>query len=303
MNSHATLKIGVIGIGVMGFPIATHLLASGFTVMVRDIREEPIAAAITAGLALGESPAALAATVDVVIVIVVDKTQIDSVLFGDDGVIHRTQHGDDKLRPLTVLLCSTIAPEDVVRCAARLAEYGIETLDAPVSGGPMRAQNGSISMMLAGPAAILERVAPLTAVMADKRFVISTQVGDAARVKLVNNLLAGANLVAAAEAMALGARLGLDGQMLFDVINQSSGASWIFNDRMARALRQDFAPRAALTLLTKDLTLATAMAQSVSQPTPVADAALTMFRRAVSEQDSALDDAAIINAYATPAQN
>ena len=301
MNNPANLQIGVIGIGIMGFPIATHLLASGFPVTVRDIRETPMAAAITAGLTTSASPAALAATVDIVIVIVVDRAQIDTVLFGDDGVIHRTRYKPETSRPLAVMLCSTIAPEDVVRCAARLAEHGIETLDAPVSGGPMRALTGSISMMLAGPAATVEHVVSLTAAMADKCFVISEQVGDAARVKLVNNLLAGANLVAAAEAMALGARLGLDGQMLFEVINQSSGASWIFSDRMARALQQDFAPRAALTLLTKDLTLATAMAQSASQPTPVADAALTMFRRAVAEHDSALDDAAIIKVYAQPA--
>ena len=299
MNNHANLRIGVVGIGVMGFPIATHLLESGFQVTVRDIRKEPMAAAVAAGLITADSPAALATAVDVVIVIVVDKAQIDTVLFGDDGVVHRARVGE-RMPPLTVLLCSTIAPEDVVRCASRLANYGIETLDAPVSGGPIRALTGSISMMLAGPTVTLERAASLTKAMADKRFIVSMQVGDAARVKLVNNLLAGANLVAAAEAMALGARLGLDGQMLFEVINQSSGASWIFSDRMARVLRHDFVPRAALTLLTKDLTLATAMAASVCQPTPVADAALTMFRRAVKEHDSALDDAAVIKVYEVP---
>ena len=303
MNNHANRRIGVVGIGVMGFPIATHLRDSGFSVTVRDIRKEPMAAALTAGLLTAASPAVLAAAVDFLIVIVVDKTQIDTVLFGDDGVIHRTRYSEAIPFPLTVLLCSTIAPEDVVRCASRLAEYGIETLDAPVSGGPIRARSGSISMMLAGPTSTLERSAPLTEAMADKRFVISPQVGDAARVKLVNNLLAGANLVAAAEAMALGARLGLDGQMLFDVINQSSGSSWIFNDRMARVLRDDFAPRAALTLLTKDLSLATAMAASVAQPTPVADAALTVFRCAVAEYDGTLDDAAVIKVYKTAGRN
>lgn len=298
MNTHAPIQIGVIGIGVMGLPIATRLQREGFAMTVRDIRAEAMAAAVAGGLATAASPALLAAKVDVLIVIVVDAAQIDTVLFGADGVVHRARHDARGMhRPLTVLLCSTVAPDDVVRCAERLATHGIEMLDAPVSGGPVRALAGSISMMLAGPATTLERVASVTAAMADKRFVISAHVGDAARVKLVNNLLAGANLVAAAEAMALGARLGLDTHTLFDVISQSSGASWIFSDRMARVLHDDFAPRAALTLLTKDLTLATGMAQSVAQPTPVADAALTMFNQAVAAQYGALDDAAVIKAY------
>lgn len=298
MNTPACLEVGVIGIGVMGLPIATRLQHEGFTVAVRDICDEAIAAALAAGLTTAASPALLAAAVDVLIVIVVDAAQIDTVLFGADGVIHRASANPHGMhRPLTVLLCSTVAPDDVVRCAERLATHGIELLDAPVSGGPVRALAGSISMMLAGAESTRERVASITAAMADKRFVISAQVGDAARVKLVNNLLAGANLVAAAEAMALGARLGLDAHTLFDVISQSSGASWIFCDRMARVLHNDFAPRAALTLLTKDLTLATGMAQSVAQPTPVADAALTIFRQAVAAQYGALDDAAVIKAY------
>lgn len=289
------MQVGVIGIGVMGMPIALHLRDVGFAVTVRDIDNDVVAAAATEGLDIAASPALLAEAVDVLIVIVVDAAQIDTVLFGVDGVMHQAPRSRDV--PLTVLLCSTIAPDDVARFSIRLAEHGVMTIDAPVSGGPLRARSGSISMMLAGPAATLDRAASVTAAMADKRFVISANIGDAARVKLVNNLLAGANLVAAAEATALGARLGLDAQTLFDVISQSSGASWIFSDRMARALHDDFAPRAAMTLLTKDLTLACTMAQSVGQPTPVADAALAMFRRVVADGHGALDDAAVIKAY------
>lgn len=295
MNEHAPLQIGVIGIGVMGLPIAAHLRDTGFAITVHDIRDEAMVAAAEDGLQTAASPASLAAAMDVLIVIVVDAAQIDVVLFGAGGVIHHAPRNDRQ--PLIVLLCSTIAPDDVARFARRLAEYGIETIDAPVSGGPVRARSGSISMMLAAPEQTLEHAAAITAAMADKRFVISTHIGDAARVKLVNNLLAGANLVAAAEAMALGTQLGLNTQTLFDVISQSSGASWIFSDRMVRTLHDDFVPRAALTLLTKDLTLACTMAQSIAQPTPVADAALAVFKQAVASDLGALDDAAVIKAY------
>lgn len=295
MNQQSHPQVGVIGIGVMGMPMAAHLRDTGFTVTVHDIRDEAMADAAADDLQTAASPAILAAVVDVLIVIVVDAAQIEAVLFGTTGVIHHAPRSSHL--PLAVLLCSTIAPDDVARFALRLAEYGIETIDAPVSGGPVRARSGSISMMLAAPKSTLEHAASVTTAMADKRFVISANIGDAARVKLVNNLLAGANLVAAAEATALGAQLGLNAQMLFDVISQSSGASWIFSDRMARALQHDFAPRAALTLLTKDLTLACTMAQSIAQPVPLADAALAIFRQAVTSHFGALDDAAVIKVY------
>lgn len=220
MHTYTNRQVGIIGIGVMGLPIALHLRGTGFAVTVRDIRQDAMAAAAAEGLPTAVSPAHLAAVVDVLIVIVVDAMQIEAVLFGADGVIHHAPRSS--YAPLTVPLCSTIAPDDVARFAQRLTEYKIEAIDA---------------------------------------------------------------------------QLGLNTQTLFDVINQSSGASWVFTDRMTRALQNDFAPRAALTLLTKDLTLACKMAQSVAQPTPVADAALAMFNQAVANELGALDDAAVIKVY------
>ncbi len=293
--------VGVIGIGVMGMPMATRLLASGFRVVVRDVRSAPNLAAAGLGMTVAASPAALAAQAGLTIVMVVDAAQIDAVLFGETGVVAGIGQAVTAATAATgqpaVMLCSTIAPDAAAGFAQRLSRYGIAMLDAPVSGGPVRALQGTLSMMLAAAPALLDRMAPVLAALADRRFVISATAGDAAKVKLVNNLLAGTNLVAAAEAMALGRRLGLDGRALFDVINQSSGASWIFNDRMARVLADDFAPRAALTLLAKDLGLATVLAQSVGQPTPLGTAALAMFHRAIDAIGGEFDDAAVIAAY------
>ena len=196
------------------------------------------------------------------------------------------------------MLCSTIAPQDTVQFAGRLAAHGLATIDAPISGGPARALAGTMSMMLAAPAATLAPWQPLLADLAGKRFVVSETIGDAAKAKLVNNLLAGINLVAGAEALALAARLGLDPRAMFEIINASSGASWIFEDRMARALAQDYSPaRAAAHILTKDVGLATALAASVAHPTPLGDAALARLRETVERGWADLDDAAVIKTY------
>ena len=234
-------RIGIVGIGAMGLAMARNLHRKRHALCVRDIDPAAVAAAAALGIEACDSPAALAARCDVHIV-VVDAAQIDELLFGPAGVVHaavaaRTApRTEPRTEALAVLLCSTIAAHDTERFHARLATHAIALVDAPISGGPVRAADGSMSMMLAGAAAVLARLEPLLRDLASKRFVIGAKPGDAARTKLVNNLLAGINLVAAAEAMALGARLGLDRQLLFDVTNASSGASWIGQDRMARAL-------------------------------------------------------------------
>jgi 3-hydroxyisobutyrate dehydrogenase len=153
-----------------------------------------------------------------------------------------------------------------------------------------------MSMMLACDEALRARHEALLRDMAARLFYIGPRVGDAARTKLVNNLLAGVNLVAAAEALALGARLGLDRRALFDVIAASSGASWIGGDRMARALDGDWAPRARAAILTKDVGLAVAMANAAGIATPLGAQALKVFEATLAAGFADLDDAAVIKA-------
>jgi len=285
-------RIGVIGIGAMGLPMACNLHRKGHPVGVRDIDFAAVAAAAAQGLAACDSPAALAARSDVLVIVVVDAAQIDSVLFGADGVVHAPPRARDT--PLAVVLCSTIAAHHTEAFAHRLAPLGIGLLDAPISGGPARAADGSMSMMLAGDPALFAHHETLLRDMAAKLFFIGPTLGDAARTKLVNNLLAGVNLVAAAEALALGARLGLDRKALLEVIAASSGASWIGQDRMARALQDDFAPRARAAILTKDVGLAVGMAQAAGIDTPLGRAALEVFEATLAAGMGELDDAAVV---------
>ncbi len=294
-------RVGIIGFGAMGSAMGRNLQLRGYAVSARDIRPEAHAQALAWGMGVAASPAALAAAVDVLAVVVVDAAQIDAVLSGTSdcpGVLAGCRPGQ------TVLLCSTIAPHDTLRLAQCLLSAGVAVVDAPVSGGPARALSGEMSMMLAGPPAALDAIASLLADLARNRFLLGPRIGDAARAKLVNNLLAGINLAAGAEALALGIRLGLEPQAIFDIVSASSGNSWIFQDRMARAIQDDFAPRAAAPVLTKDLGLAVALAQTVQAHTPLGQAAHARFQETVARGWAALDDAAILKTYlANPADD
>jgi 3-hydroxyisobutyrate dehydrogenase-like beta-hydroxyacid dehydrogenase len=270
----------------MGGAMALRLRDLGWPLAVLDI--DPAAAAACEGAAVCASAAELAARCDCVIVVVVDAAQVDAVLFGAGGVL-----GASPL-PATVMLCPTIAPDDTERIAARLAERGVACIDAPISGGPARARDGSMSTMLAAPEAVLERHRVLLDALSSHQLRISERAGDGARTKLANNLLAGIHLAGAAEVLALAERIGLDPACTLDVIEQSSGQSWIGSDRMRRAIAGDFAPRARTTLLAKDTRLALEMARHAAMELPLGAAASAAFARACEVGFAALDDASLL---------
>ncbi len=259
--------VGVIGPGAMGLGIVASLVRNGFRVVARDIRPEADARAAAAGAAVAGSPAQVARAAAIVVVIVVDAAQIDDVLFAADGIARSGAEGR------TVLVASTVDPDYVRGLPARLAQAGVTVLDTPVSGGPARAANGTMTIMVSGPAWARERCAGVFAAIAGRAFEISDRVGDAAATKIVNNLLAAANLASAAEALALAQALGLDLRGTADVIMASSGASWIFGDRVPRALDGDWFPRAAARILAKDVGIACDVAARVRADAAFAQAA------------------------------
>jgi len=283
--------VGVVGVGQMGMAVARRLLERGYAVRTRDIRAEADTEARDAGAMVCDSPAALASACRVVITLVVNEEQTEEVVFGPRGVA-------ETLGPEAILMVSsTVSPTFIETLAGRLAEHGLAMLDAPMSGGPARARAGTLSMMLAGPDAALARAGDVLETLSNARFRMSERPGDGARMKLVNNMLAGINLAGSCEAMALGIRLGLDPQRVFDVALASSGGSWIFGDRMPRVLAGDYRPKAATTLLTKDVSLALDAAREAGFPAPVAAAALQVYLATVSLGHGGEDDAALVKYY------
>lgn len=294
---NTTVQVGVVGAGNMGGAMLARLCERGWRVAMHDIDARRCDEARAAGAEVCAHAQAVAqrlADDGVLIVAVVDADQTEAVLFGAQGAASALLAGQ------TVMLCPTIAPEVVEHCAARLTERGVATLDAPMSGGPVRAREGSMSLMLAGRQTVLAQHAALLADVSSRRFVISERPGDGARTKLVNNLLAGINLVGAAEALALAERMGLNLGTTLDVIEQSSGQSWIGSDRMRRAVAGDLAPRAHVTLLEKDTGLAVAAGQAVGFEGPLGAHAAQVFRAAHRAGMAELDDAALLSLLRRP---
>jgi len=282
-------RVGVIGVGAMGMGVARALLARGFAVTVRDIVADRQAEACSVGARAAPNAAELARAVDVAITLVVDAGQTREVLLGAHGLAEARTGA-------AVMMCSTISPDETEEIARGLP--GVDFLDAPISGGPARAHSGTLSMMASGPGEAFERCAPVIEAMAAKCIRVGEQPGDGSRMKVVNNMLAAANLAAACEAMAMASRLGLDLRLVADVVNASSGASWIFADRMARALEGDYAPRAAARVLLKDVGLFVGEARKLGLTAPMAECAREVFHDTVARGFAEEDDAAVLKRYA-----
>ena len=280
--------VGIIGVGNMGAAMAERLARLGWQPWVYDIIPAKAQNLERFGAVALVDTTHIAIETVAIVICVVDAAQTREVLFGAQGIAPQLQPGQ------VVLLCPTISPQDVEDIAQRLRAQGVAVLDCPMSGGPVRAREGSMSLMVAGADAAVESCSALLNALSSQVFRISARVGDAARTKLVNNLLAGINLVGAAEVLALAGRLGLDQTRTLDVIAQSSGQSWIGLDRMRRAVAGDLVPRAHMTLLAKDTGLAQDCARSVGFDSPLGALASQVFAAAVQAGLADLDDAALL---------
>ena len=291
-NSHdEVFQVSIIGVGNMGGGMARNLLAKGWPVHVYDVDAGKMQDLVPFGAVALVSSAQAAINSVVTIICVVDAQQTQKVLFGTDGEAQGVAQAMQLGR--VVMLCPTLAPQDVERFAKDLIPFGLHTIDAPMSGGPVRAADGSMSLMVACAPMVFERHRALIEALSNKVFRISERVGDGARTKLVNNLLAGINLVGAAEVLVMAQKMGLDVAKTLDVIEQSSGQSWIGSDRMRRAIDGDYAPRAHMTLLEKDTRLAVAAAQLAGFEGPLGAAARDVFAQASAGGLDGLDDAAL----------
>ena len=270
--------------------MARRLLSQGFAVHVHDIDHDKTHALKALGAAVHESAASLSEQARTVIICVVDHIQVDKLLDPQDNPSwwSTLQSGD------TVFLCPTLAPDYVEAVASRLQAHGVFTVDAPMSGGPLRAQAGTMSLMVACEEALFVSQEKLLNALSSHVFRIGTHVGDGARTKLVNNLLAGINLLGAAEVMALSEHLGLSLDTTLSVIEQSSGQSWIGSERMRRALLNDFEPRAHMTLLTKDTALAVETANTAGCQGVLGPLAAQAFAKACQAGWADADDAAML---------
>ena len=242
--------IGFIGIGNMGFAMMARLLSQAWPVFAHDIEPLRVKEAVALGATECASPADIALQCRISFVVVVDAQQAHSVLLGSMGLLCQARPGD------LVFLCPTLGPLDVEKASDAAKAKGVFLIDSPMSGGPVRAREGQMSLMLAGDSGQLTKNEALLNAITPHRFVIGQTPGDAAKTKLANNLLAAVNLAGASEVLAMAQAWGLNAETTLSVMQSSSGQSWIGQDRMSRALQNDFEPRAHMSLLAKDTRLA-----------------------------------------------
>ncbi|SOY43514.1 L-threonate dehydrogenase [Cupriavidus taiwanensis] len=284
-------NIGVIGLGAMGFGVAQSLLRAGFNVHACDLRAEVLQRFADAGGVPCASPAELGSHCEVVLTLVVNAQQTEAVLFGADGAVAAMQPG--KL----VIASATVPPGFAETLAQRLAEKGLLMLDAPVSGGAARAASGEMTMMTSGPAEAYALAEDVLAAIAGKVYRLGAAHGAGSRVKIINQLLAGVHIAAAAEAMALGLREGVDPDALYDVITHSAGNSWMFENRVPHILKGDYTPLSAVDIFVKDLGMVLDTARTSKFPLPLSAAAHQMFMMASTAGHGGEDDSAVIKIF------
>lgn len=281
-------QIGMVGNGNMGAGMANRLLSMGWPVHVHDIDSAKQKTLEQAGAHGHGSAAAVARAADVVIVCVIDAGQVQQVFDGAEGLLAGLTAGQ------TVIMCPTIAPAQTESFEKQCLAIGVRMVDAPMSGGPIRAANGTMSLMLAAPAEVLAEQEALLQTLSDKCVVISHRVGDGARVKLVNNLLAGINLVGACEVMVLAEKMGLDKENALSLIERSSGQNWIGSDRLRRVFAGDTTIGSHMRLLAKDTRLAMEAAQEVGFDGWLGGLTAKAFNQACAQGMTDLDDSKML---------
>ena len=281
-------NIGFVGIGNMGFAMMSRLLSQNWATTVFDIDANAMQKAKSEGATLAHHAGEIASLCRISFLVVVDSAQVNEVLNGPHGYFSKAQAGN------VLFLCPTLGPVDVSKFASQAQAKGVQLIDAPMSGGPLRAREGQMSFMLAGAQEVLRSLESLLNAITPHRFFISETAGDAAKTKLANNLLAAINLAGASEVLAMAQAWGLEPQTTLAVMQASSGQSWIGQDRLQRALKNDFEPRAHTTLLAKDTRLAIEACQAMNIKVPSLGALATQqFATACEMGHAHQDDASL----------
>jgi 3-hydroxyisobutyrate dehydrogenase/putative dehydrogenase len=280
--------IGWIGLGTMGAPMAACLARAGHLVRAFDIDPARATGLARRRVRAAASPSDAAAGADVLMMMVATAAQCEQALFGLDGAAAALRAG------AVVIVTATVGPDAIAGWVPRLASRDVELVDAPVSGGVARAESGDLLIMVSGAPEPVERVRDLLAVLARDAPVVGATPGDGQRVKLVNQLLCGVHIAAAAEALAFAEGLGLDPAACWEVIRHGAAASFMLDDRGQRMLGEQPAPvKSALDIFVKDMGLVLDAARAAGLATPVAGAAGQLYLQARGAGLGSADDSSL----------
>ena len=291
MNTTVKKPVGVVGLGAMGMGVAMSLLREGFEVHACDVRAEAVQKVVDAGGIAAASPAALAPKVDVLITVVVNADQTEAVLFGENGAVPHMKQG------AVVIASATVSPEFAKALGKRLTEAGLLMIDGPISGGAAKAMAGEMTVMSSGSPEAYAKCEDVLDAIAGKVYRLGDEVGPGSVVKMVNQLLAGVHIAAAGEAMALAIRAGADPDQVYEVITNSAGNSWMFQNRVPHILAGDYTPLSAVNIFVKDLGIVLDYAKKNIFPLPLSAAAHQMYLSASAAGHGGEDDSAVIKVF------
>jgi len=285
------VTVGVIGLGSMGLGSALALVEAGFDVVGFDLNAAAVEKLRVGGGRTAQSPSAVAAEANIVLIVVVNSEQVEQVIFGTDGLIETLAPGG------LIIQCATVAPSYARTLGEKLTTQGFGFLDAPISGGAIKARQGELSVMASGSKSCFSQADEVLKAVAAKVYTLGDKPGIGSSMKLVNQLLAGVHIAAAAEAMALGISMDLDPDAIYDVITHSAGNSWMFENRVPHILDGDYTPHSAVDIFVKDLGIVHATGRELPLSMPIAGTALQQFTAASSAGHGREDDSAVIKVY------
>ncbi|KAJ6019626.1 hypothetical protein N7499_009409 [Penicillium canescens] len=290
-------SIGFVGLGAMGFGMATHLVKEGYPVHGYDVFPASVERFNAAGGIPASSLLESAQDKQFYVCMVASAPQAQSVLFGEGGIVKALSPN------ATLLLCSTVPATYAQSVAAELQSCGrgdILFIDAPVSGGAKRAADGTLSIMAGASDAALESGRFLLQAMSDsnKLYLVPGGIGAGSNMKMVHQVLAGIHILGASEAMGFAAQLGLDAIKTADAIKSSDSWTWMHENRLQRMLEEDWHPGAsALTIILKDVGIITTSARQSHFPTPLCSAAEQVYLSALLQGYGAVDDSSMVRQY------
>jgi len=283
-------KIGFIGLGIMGNPMAKNLLKAGYSLTVYDIVPEKIDDVVAAGAAAGLSNKEVAEKSEVIITMLPNSPEVKEAVMGADGVL-------DGARPGTILVdMSSIAPLASKEVSERASEKGVVVLDAPVSGGEPKAVDGTLAIMVGGPAETFEKVKDILAVMGGSVTLVG-EVGSGNMTKLANQIIVALNIAAMSEAMVLATKSGVDPEKVFQAIRGGLAGSTVLDAKMPLVLDGNFKPGFRIELHIKDLANALDTAHEVGVPVPLSGAVMEVMQALKVDGKGGDDHGGIIQFY------
>ena len=283
-------QIGFVGLGIMGKPMAMNLLKAGYSLTVYDIRPEPVKEVVAAGAAEGTSSKDVAEKSEIVITMLPNSPEVKEAVLGKDGVLDGAKSG------MILIDMSSIAPLVSKEVCSKLAEKGVEMLDAPVSGGEPKAIDGTLSIMVGGKKEVFDEVEEILKVMGGSAVLVG-DIGSGNTTKLANQIIVALNIAAMSEAMVLATKAGVEPEKVYQAIRGGLAGSTVLDAKVPLALEGNFKPGFRIELHIKDLANALETAQEIEAPVPLASGVMEIMQTLKADGKGGDDHGGIIQYY------